>query len=396
MRVLAVVAPLRTKGNIVGGAERRFTMIDHEIRRYGVQFICLKLETATASNLKGSHWFGRNGYTDTIKSLIQALRIVRLWNCAGIYVYHADRANCMTIGLLVNKLLRKPLFVVVHDDAGKGRDTVSLRRLFSSELSIGRQPKLAIAKTLAAWMKRIGVRWAEACFCPSFSTARYVRDDLHARRVVVSRNGVEMPQGYPRSPKRFDGIFVGRVDPLKGIDVLVSAWKIVTSKKPNARLVIVGAPGRESDLVTLRNSLTAYGLTDNVQVRDCVDDLQLSELLFSSSIFILPSRREGFGLAALEALAHGVPCILTDLPALRENFGKSAIFVPRNDGGSLARETLNLLDDQERQRRMATEGVKLARCLGWAAVAAKEALAINRVVQRILPVRPPSPDRISE
>ena len=217
-------------------------MIDHEIRRYGVQFICLKLETATASNLKGSHWFGRNGYTDTIKSLIQALRIVRLWNCAGIYVYHADRANCMTIGLLVNKLLRKPLFVVVHDDAGKGRDTVSLRRLFSSELSIGRQPKLAIAKTLAAWMKRIGVRWAEACFCPSFSTARYVRDDLHARRVVVSRNGVEMPQGYPRSPKRFDGIFVGRVDPLKGIDVLVSAWKIVTSKKPNARLVIVAVP----------------------------------------------------------------------------------------------------------------------------------------------------------
>src|SRR5438132_13719827 len=95
------------------------------------------------------------------------------------------------------------------------------------------------------------------------------------------------------------------------------------------------------------------------------------ELLSSSSILLLPSRREGFGLAALEAMAHGVPCILTDLPALKENFGEAAIFVPTNDAESLANEILNLLDDQERQQRMAADGVKLARSLSWDVVAAK-------------------------
>ena len=190
-------------------------MIDHDIRRYGIEFICLELQKPVATNPTGRHWFTPNGYTDTIRYLIQALRIVRRWKCAGIYVYHADHLNCITIGLVVSTLLGRPLFVVVHDDSGKGRDTVPLMRLFLSELSSRRQPELAMAKTLAAWMRRIGVRWANACFCPSFSTARYIRDALHARNVVVSRNGVEMPQRDPTSPKKFQSIFIGRLDLLK-------------------------------------------------------------------------------------------------------------------------------------------------------------------------------------
>ena len=111
------------------------------------------------------------------------------------------------------------------------------------------------------------------------------------------------------------------------------------------------------------------------------------ELLSSSSIFLLPSRREGFGLAALEAMAHGVPCILTDLPALKEKFGEAAIFVPTNDAESLANGILNLLDDQERQQRMAADGVKLARSLSWDVVAAKEALVIYQAISRMSLVR---------
>ena len=73
---------------------------------------------------------------------------------------------------------------------------------------------------------------------------------------------------------------------------------------------------------------------------------------------------------------------------VKRNFGMIAVFVPWNDGEYLARQTLNLLDNQEGQRRMATEGVRLASCLGWDAVAAKVALEINQVIPRILPVRP--------
>jgi glycosyltransferase involved in cell wall biosynthesis len=92
---------------------------------------------------------------------------------------------------------------------------------------------------------------------------------------------------------------------------------------------------------------------------------------------VFPSQEEGFGLAILEAMAAGLPCILSDLPALRENFNDSAIFVKPNDVEGFAQAELALLHDHDRFKLLQKKGKELAKEYSWDNVARKELAALR-------------------
>lgn len=149
-------------------------------------------------------------------------------------------------------------------------------------------------------------------------------------------------------------LFVGRLVPYKGLEVLLEAL----SRLPDAEAVIVG----EGPLL---GSLTAmarqYGLENRVDFVGPKDAAQVAEYLARARALVLPSvdASETFGLVQLEAMASGVPVVASDLPTgVREvgEPGRTCHLVPPGDPAALGRALGDLLQDGEAVRKMGVAG----------------------------------------
>jgi len=146
--------------------------------------------------------------------------------------------------------------------------------------------------------------------------------------------------------------FIGRLIAVKGVDVLIDA---VAGMKGNFRLVVVGdGPERER----LAGEAKRRGLENRIVFTGWLDDV--SPVLESADVFVLPSHSEGLPLSLLEAMAAGKACIVTDIGLPVEN-GRDALVVPPGDAESL-RSALGLLLKnkglRERLGRNARERIK--------------------------------------
>ena len=114
------------------------------------------------------------------------------------------------------------------------------------------------------------------------------------------------------SPETSDIIFVGRLIKEKHVDVLVRAFAQLLSESPALSLLILGN-GPEQD--TIMSLITELGIRDRVLLKPFLDSHdEVVSLMKSSHVCVIPSTREGFGIAALEALACGLPVVTVDHP----------------------------------------------------------------------------------
>src|SRR6185369_612703 len=95
-------------------------------------------------------------------------------------------------------------------------------------------------------------------------------------------------------------------DRYKGVEHLIGAMSAVRAAVPGATLRIIGRGDDLSRLQALRDQL---GLKNAVEFLGYVDDARLAAELRTCRLFALPSKKEGFGLVFLEAMAHGRPCL---------------------------------------------------------------------------------------
>jgi glycosyltransferase-like protein len=120
---------------------------------------------------------------------------------------------------------------------------------------------------------------------------------------------------------------VGGIEPRKGSLDLLEAYALLRADRPEVRLVIAGGETL-FDYRDYRASWEARAAELAVEpvVLGQVDEGGLPSLVAAADAFAFPSLKEGFGLAAMEALAAGVPLVVRDLPVLREVFGPAARF----------------------------------------------------------------------
>ena len=137
--------------------------------------------------------------------------------------------------------------------------------------------------------------------------------------IAVVPNGIDLPER--NSPSQFlDAypglrglnliLFLGRIHPKKGIDLLCRAWARLQRKFPHAHLVVSG-PDQEQTLGSLVRLTGELGIKDRVTFTGMLRGSMKWSALSAASIFVLPSRSEGFSIAILEALGSGLPVIAT-------------------------------------------------------------------------------------
>jgi len=146
---------------------------------------------------------------------------------------------------------------------------------------------------------------------------------------------------------------VGRAVPQKGIDVLLEAFPRVLVAYPAARLVIVGdGPQRPA----LERRARRLGLGEAVLFTGWVD--RAANLLSACEVVVIPSRWEGFGMVALEAMAAGRPIVASRVDALEEVVvdGETGVLVPAGEPHALADAVGALLSDPERAAALGRAG----------------------------------------
>jgi glycosyltransferase involved in cell wall biosynthesis len=164
-------------------------------------------------------------------------------------------------------------------------------------------------------------------------------------------------------------------DPRKGLDLLFAALRRC---EPAVRppLVLVGKAGEGTRWA--REQATRDGI--DLVLPGYVEDSVLAAIYRGASAVVVPSRHEGFGLPALEALACGAPLIVTDAGSLPAVVGEAALVIPADDVEALARAVHTLLGDEPLRARLRAAGPRQAANFSWER-AARRTLAIYESIQ---------------
>jgi D-inositol-3-phosphate glycosyltransferase len=183
-------------------------------------------------------------------------------------------------------------------------------------------------------------------------------------------------------PDRRVVLFVGRIDPLKGIDVLLRALALVAAgaaEQDDLSLIVVGgAPGAgaaeaQRELARLNRLRAELGIEHLVTFQGAQNQDTLVTYYTAADVVVMPSRYESFGMVALEAMACGTPVIASKVGGLAFSVqdGETGFLVPERDVDALAARLRQVLCDHELRLRLGRQAAEWARGYGWPAIAAQ-------------------------
>jgi D-inositol-3-phosphate glycosyltransferase len=174
-------------------------------------------------------------------------------------------------------------------------------------------------------------------------------------------------------------LFVGRIEPLKGIDSLFCAIAQVVAKLPELRErlrvpIIGGDPDRiheDDEMVRLQELREELGIGDIVTFLGAKDQDMLQYYYSAAEMVVMPSDYESFGMVALEAMACGAPVIASDVGGLSYlvKHGRTGYRVPARDSKALAAKISRLLTDEGLRRRIGHRAACWAEAYAWPRIA---------------------------
>jgi N-acetyl-alpha-D-glucosaminyl L-malate synthase BshA len=222
------------------------------------------------------------------------------------------------------------------------------------------------ARRLAGW----ALRGADAVHVISRDLAAAAAN-LGAKDMTVIPNGIDdtvFKPGNRKELRRQHGISpdtrlvvtVARLHPVKGLDTLVRAAGLLAAEVPALSVMIIGEGSERPKLESLISELWLH---DRVQLPGAMNPLEVAGYLGMADAFVLPSRREGLGIALLEAMASGVPCVGSDIGGIVDVIedGTTGLLVPVGDAAALAAALRCLLEDKDLARRFREAGLKKVR-----------------------------------
>jgi glycosyltransferase involved in cell wall biosynthesis len=200
-----------------------------------------------------------------------------------------------------------------------------------------------------------------------FTTATE-RDEAEWHRLPLGPRSHVVPPPFvapagmsaPRSQRaERSALFVGRLHPVKNLEALIDAWPAVIATFPDARLVIAGS-GSPAYSSGLQRLAAERGISSKVEFAGFLSGADKDRAFAEASLFVLPSHHENFGLAALEAIAAGLPVVISEHVQLRDFVAEHHLgIVADGSSASLAAAVARALGDDVLRDRVAGCGREL-------------------------------------
>ncbi|HUF16538.1 MAG TPA: glycosyltransferase family 1 protein [Thermoanaerobaculia bacterium] len=299
----------------------------------------------------------RDGIGD-IECVVDPARLGVLWQ-QFLFAAAARRERCDVVWGPHGTLpwtLTLPSVITVHDLTSltmPGQH--KLRTLLSFNLFIGRS--LEIATRIAA-VSKVTAKELKRGFGVPFSKIEIVPNGVSDFYTPGSAEPGPLPAGLQQG--RYI-LYVGTIEPRKGIADLLAAWQRLP--RPRSPLVLAGDPGWKN--ASLRKALEPFVTSGEVIIAGFVDAETLRELYRQCLIFAYPSRYEGFGLPPLEAMACGAPVVASRAGAIPEVAGEGAELFAPGDVERLSSILKQLAGSDAMRADLRSRGLGRSKEFGW-------------------------------
>jgi glycosyltransferase involved in cell wall biosynthesis len=303
------------------------------------------------SPLNMLEWLGvsSGGFPEPFTNSIRYYNFMR----ENLHRYDVVHDNqCLAYGILGIKALGIPTVATIHHPITVDRDVeVASVKPFWRKLKVRR------------WYSFLGMQGRVSRRLSHIITVSEAsKHDISSafsipkNRFRVVANGINTDIFHPRPEvKRLDNhiMVTNSADtPLKGLRFLIEAVDSIR-KKRDIHLTVIGAPKKNGDIDRLVKRLNASSF---ITFTGRIDDADFADYYARTTIAVVPSIYEGFGLPAGEAMACGVPIISTTGGALPEVVGKAGVLVPPRDSGALETAIIDLLDNPNKREQLASAG----------------------------------------
>lgn len=224
---------------------------------------------------------------------------------------------------------------------------------------------------------------ASRFLCVSQATARELLRGYPetASRVRVVPNGVD-PEFLPvaqgpaleKTRRRYAAgrryiLYLGTLEPRKNVESLVLACeRLWGQRRSRPDLVLAGGAGWKTFALTRRIARSPF--RDKIHVTGYAPREVARELYQAAELFVYPSLAEGFGLPALEAMACGIPVVVSTAEALQEIGGDAVLYAAPHDIAGLAQQMKRALEEEDTRGRLRAAGPERAARFSWPAAAA--------------------------
>ena len=190
-------------------------------------------------------------------------------------------------------------------------------------------------------------------FCRS--QAMLWSDRAHWDKLQIVHCGVELARYASGQRTGTRLMFVGRLDAVKGVPVLLEAFAEAIADRPDLRLTLVGDG---PDRAALEAEVAARGLTGAVEFAGYRSQSEVAEMLAIHDALVLPSFAEGVPVVLMEAAAAALPVIATAVGGVGElvKHGQTGVLVPPGDGAALREAILQIMGDGALRARMGAAG----------------------------------------
>jgi glycosyltransferase involved in cell wall biosynthesis len=213
------------------------------------------------------------------------------------------------------------------------------------------------------------------------ATLRYMPE---REQVTVVPFGVDLERFSPMPSTAHEELVVGTIGRLsmeKGLDILLKATALLARERPNMKVVIAGEGPERGKLERMAKSL---GIEANVSFLGEIAYDHVPSTLATFDIFAMPSLAEGFGVAAIEAAAMGIPVVGSDVHGIPDvvDHDRTGLLVPPGDEHALAQAITRLAEDVQLRRSMGEQArAFVAERYDWKENAAQMERIYNDMVQ---------------
>lgn len=207
-----------------------------------------------------------------------------------------------------------------------------------------------------------------------------VKMGINKNKIFINYPGIDFDYLKKIRPsfktKKYQGSFLGRLSPSKGIFDLIKIWKLVTLKFPDYKLAIIGG-GNPEIKKKLEKEVHKAGLKNQIDILGFLENDDSFSIIKESDFFIFPSHEEGFGIAIAEAMACGVPVIAWNLPIYNEIFQRHILQIKKNDIQAMAEKIIYLFKNELIRKGQIQRGIRFIQKYSWNHVAKKEWEILN-------------------